>query len=299
MPKSRKQMTGVKKQNKPSTRRRKINKDVPVIPLLESTTEVKSPYELEMQQIDSGIKDSEIKMEDFEDVSEERASIISIVKDLEGQVDTAYELKEVLEAELDVTKKKLSEEMAAREELKAQVKSLETQATLVDQLREDISFVEEERDKFSNLLAETQPQLDAMTEERDLLGEKLASAEAHSKEIEDEKTALEAQVMNLKDKVADLNCLRGEVEDLRGKLTSADSRVSDLLIQLEEQQATSRDLMETRTRLEWELKMSNANHEATKKELEAVKRVLYDIRSEATLVRGRVRQRYSKQRNKK
>jgi len=149
------------------------------------------------------------------------------------------------------------------------------------------------------LLAEIQPQLEAMTEERDFLGEKLASAEAHGKEIEDEKTALEAQVMNLKDKVADVNRMRGEVEDLRGKLTSADSRLSDLRIQLEEQQATSRDLMETRTRLEWELKMSNANHEATKNELEAVKRVLYDIRSEATLVRGRVRQRYSKQKNKK
>ena len=294
MPKSRKQMTGVKKRNKPSPRRKKINKNVPVIPLLESATGVKSAHELEMQQVDTGIEDSEIEIEDLADVSEERASIISIVKDLEGQVDTAYELKEILETELDATKKRLSEELAARTQLEAQVKSLEAQATLADQLREDISFTEEERDKYANLLAETQPQLEAMTEERDSLSEKVDSTEARANELEDEKTTLEAQVMNLRDKVTDMNRLRGEVDNLRGKLTGADSRVADLHVQLEEQQAANRDLIEKSARLEQQLKMSNANLEATKNELELVKKALYDIRSEATLVRGRVRQRYSK-----
>ncbi len=113
MPKSRKQMTGVKKRNKPSPRRKKINKNVPVIPLLESATGVKLAHEPEMQQVDTGIEYSEIEIEDLADVSEERASIISIVKDLEGQVDTAYELKEILETELDATKKRLSEELVA------------------------------------------------------------------------------------------------------------------------------------------------------------------------------------------
>jgi len=306
MPKSRKQRTRVRKKPKSSARRRKTDQDIPVIPLLESTTEEETPRvsavggavaepvdELETERVASGTVKSEIKMEDFADVSEERASIISIVKDLEGQVDTAYELKEVLEAELDATKKKLSEELAAHTQLNAQVKSLKAQAALVDQLRQDISFTEEERDKIANLLAEIQPQLEVMTEERDSLGEKLASAEAHAKELDDERTTLEAQVMNLKDKVVDMDRLRGEVDNLRGKLTGADSRVADLHVQLEEQQAANRDLMDAKARLEQELKISNMNHESTKNELEAVKKALYDIRSEATLVRGRVRQRYS------
>ncbi len=145
------------------------------------------------------------------------------------------------------------------------------------------------------MLAETQPQLEAMTEERDSLSEDVASTEARANELEDEKTTLEAQVMNLRDKITDVNRLRGEVDNLRGKLTGADSRVADLHVQLEEQQATNRDLMEIRARLEQQIQMSSVNHEATKNELELVKRALYDIRSEATLVRGRVRQRYSKQ----
>ncbi len=294
MPKSRKQMTGVKKRNKPSPRMRKVNKNVPVIPLLESTIGIKSAHELDMLQFDTGIEDSEIEIENLADVSEERTSIISIVKDLEGQVDTAYELKEILETELDATKKRLFEELAAHTQLESQVKSLEAQAILADQLREDISFTEEERDKYANLLAETQPKLEAMTEERDSLGEKEASTEARANELEDEKTTLEAQVMNLRDKITDMNRLRGEVDNLRGKLTGADSRVADLHVQLEEQQAANRDLIENRARLEQQLQMSNANLEATKNELELVKKALYDIRSEATLVRGRVRQRYSK-----
>ena len=247
----------------------------------------------------SSTKKGKIKMGDFADVLEETASIISIVKDLEEQVDAAFKLKQVLEGELDATQKKLSEELAAHAQLKTQVRSLEGQAILADQLRDDISFVEEERDKFASLLAETQPQLEATSEERDSLAKKAASAEAHTQELEGERTTLEAQVMNLKDKAADRDHLRGQVDNLRGELTSADSRVANLRIQVEEQQAANRDLMETRTRLECEVKMANADHEATKNELETLKKALYDIRSEATRTSGRVRQRYFKPKGKK
>ena len=74
MPKSRKQKTKVKKQTKRSTKN--TYERIPAVSLLESPAE-----------------------EDFADVSEERTSILAIVKDLEGQVDTAYQLKEILEAE--------------------------------------------------------------------------------------------------------------------------------------------------------------------------------------------------------
>jgi len=326
MPKSRKQKTGVKKKNKPSRRKKRINEDVdiPVVPLLESTTET----ELEVS--------SEIEMEDFADVSEERGRIISIVKDLEGQVDTAYELKGVLEAELDATQKKVSEESAARAELEQRVKSLEAQAALAEQLHEDISFAEQERNKFANSLAQTQQQLKAVTDERDSLAEQTASAETHINELESDKTTLEAQVMNLKDKVTDMDRLRAElaeikearqgldeqvrdlssrleaadtskdtfekdlaeareqVENLREKLMGAESQAADLRIQFEQQQAVNKDLMETRRRLENEIKTSNVNYEAAKNELRTFKKAMCDIRSEVAQTSGRVRQRYFK-----
>jgi len=286
-------------------------------------------------------------MEDYADVSQERTSIISIVKDLEGQVDTAFKLKEALETDLQATQKKLSDELIARAQLEAQVKSLETQAALADQLRQDISFAEEERNKFANLLEEIQPQLEIVTQERDSLAQKAASAEAHAKQLDEQKTTFEAQVMNLKDKLADMERLRQEldeanqtrqnlngqvrditnrleasessknalerdltetheamrsmrevVEDLREKFSCADREAADLRIQLEEQQVANQALAEAKTRLESEIKVSKVNRQTINSELEAVKKALRDIHSEATLTSGRVRQRYFKSNDK-
>ncbi len=321
--KHRKQKTSVKKKKRIAQRRR-INE-----PLLESTTKKKTPkaatvdgtvatllaapagkrgkkqptvaksaHELKMKRVGSGTKKSEIKMEGFADVLEERASIISIVKGLEEQVDAAFKLKEVLEAELDITQKMLSEELTARAQLEAQVKSLEAQSVLADQLSEDISFVEEERNKFANLLAETQPQLEAVVEERDSLGEKATSVEKYAKKIEDEKTTLEARVMNLKDKVTDVNRLRGELDNLREALIDADGRVANLRIQLGEQRAMNKGLMETRTRLECEMKIAKTGHKAAKNEVNVVRKALHDVRGQAARSSGRVRQRYFKPKGK-
>ena len=289
---------------------------------------------------------SEIKIEDFADASQESANIISIVRGLEGQVETAFKLKEVLETELDTVQKRLSEELDARAQLEVQVTSLEGQAALAEQLGEDISFVEEERNKFANLLAQIRPQLKEVTAERDSLAEQMASIETSVKELKSEKMALEAQVMNLKEKITDADrlrrelmeiteahrgsqeqvqdltrrleasekskdalekelagirqnarTLREEVETLREKNARADSRTADLRIQLEDQQATNRELLETNTRFENETKMANINEEAVRNELGTFKNALRDIRSEATQTSGRVRLRYLKPNN--
>jgi len=291
MPKSRKKKTSVKKKNKPSASRKRT--------CTVATLKTPPAGKRGKKQPTAAESAYELGMEDFADVFEQRASIISIVKGLEEQVDTAFELKNVLETELDTTQKKLSGELVAHVKLEEQVKSLEAQTALADQLREDISFVEEERNKYANLLAEIQPQIETVSEERDSLAKKVASVEAHAKELGGEKTALEAEVMNLKDKVTNMDRMRGEVDNLRRKLTGADNGMADLRIQLEEQEAANRELMERRTRLECEIKMASANHEATKKELEVVKKALNDIRSEATLASGRVRHRYFNPKRKK
>ncbi|MHC4687406.1 MAG: hypothetical protein ACYTEW_24325 [Planctomycetota bacterium] len=283
------------------------------------------------------------KLEDFVEASEERASIISTVKDIEGQVETIFKLNEILEAQLNTAQKKLSEELATRAQSEVQVESLEAQAALAKQLREDISFAEEERNKIANLLAQTQSRLEEVTGGRDSLAERMASAETNVKELEREKMALEAQVMNLKDKNRDADRLRKElaeitkahrdsreqvhdltkrleaseaskdalerelagthqnartlqavVKKLQDELTGADNRTTDLRIQLEGQQVTNRELMETNTRLENEIKTLNIRCEAANNELDAFKNSIRDIRSEATQTSGRVHQKYFK-----
>jgi chromosome segregation ATPase len=249
MPKSQKQSTSVKKKTRPGARGRKTNR-----PLRETPNAVaiddgvlaafaalepplptvgKSAPKLKMQQAASNTRKSNIRAENYTDVSEERTSIISIVRGLEEQVDTAFKLKEVLEAELDAIQKKLSEEVTARAQLETQVGSLEAQAALVEQLREDISFAEEERNKFANLHAETQPQLKAVTEERDSLAKQVSSAKTHTKELEDNKMAFEAQVINLKDKLADMDRLSAEFDEVAKARLDLGEQVRDLSSRLQ------------------------------------------------------------------
>jgi len=225
MPKSRKQKTSVKKKKKPKPQKKKTTarKKRTNRPLLESTADQEAPNTVAVNS----------SIEDLADASEERAGIISIAKSLEGQIETAFKLKEVLEAELDKAQNRLAEELDARTQLEVQVKSLESRAALAEQLREDISFVEEERNKFANLLAQIQPQLEEVTAERDSLAEKMASAEKDVKKVQGEKTALEAQVMNLKDNITDSDRLQKKLAEITEAHRGSREQVDDLTRRLE------------------------------------------------------------------
>jgi len=186
MPKSQKKTKSVKKKSAPQKKKSVANKKTEIEPVLE-TAEEKIPAEITL-----GFEESEFEIEDLADVSEEKASIISIVKGLEGQVETAFKLKEILEDELDATQQRLSEEMEARGRLEAQVNSLQAHASLAEQLRQDISFVEEERNKFADKLAQTRQEFEQAAAERDSLIEQFSYSEANLKELESDKIALEA-----------------------------------------------------------------------------------------------------------
>jgi chromosome segregation ATPase len=121
-------------------------------------------------------------------------------------------------------------------------------------------------------------------------------ATRHLEASEASKVALEKELAGT---IQDAQALREEVEELRAKveklrdeLTVADSRTADLRIQLEDQQAANRKLIETTTRLENEIKMVNINYDANKKELDAFKNAVREIRSEATRTSGRVNQKF-------
>ncbi|MHC4103425.1 MAG: hypothetical protein ACYSR9_00690, partial [Planctomycetota bacterium] len=224
-------------------------------PLLESTTNRAVPNTV---AVDSSI------IEDFTDVSEERAGIISIVKGLEGQVETAFKLKEVLEDELDTTQNRLADELDARAQLEVQVKSLEARAAVAEQLREDISFAEEERNKFANLLAQIQPQFEEVTAERDSLAGQTASAEANVKKLEGKRTTLEAQVMNLKDKITDGDRLHEELAEITEAHHGSREQVHDLTRRLEASE-TSNDTLER------ELAGTNQNAQTLREEVEGLR----------------------------
>jgi chromosome segregation ATPase len=170
---------------------------------------------------------------DYGEVSEESATVIAMIKDLHGQIDAAQELREALEADRGAMKEKLAEERTVRAELEARVKLLEARAALGDQLREDLSFVEEERNAIARRLEQAASQLANTTEERNRLAEQKIADDARLKELQSEKITLEAKALNLGETVADVDHLRQELGGAREESQRAKETVQSLKGKLE------------------------------------------------------------------
>ena len=212
--------------------------------------------ELELQ-LAGGPRSAAEEPADYGEASEESTSIIALIKDLHGQVDAADELKQALEADLAAMRGRLAEEQAVRTELEARVKMLEAKAALGDQLREDLSFVEEERNEIARRLEQTTAQLEKTTEDRDRLAEQNAAEQTRNRELVANKIALEAKVLNLEETVADMERFRQElsvakeesrrleenVQGLKGKLDATETAKNSLELEI----ATTRNLVRSQT----------------------------------------------------
>ncbi len=143
------------------------------------------------------------------ELSEETTNIIAAVEDLYGEIDAAYALKEALEVDLAATQKNLSEEEALRAHLEARILLLEAKVDLADQLREDISFVEEEQNRTIRRLKDVTSQLEQVIKERDSLAGKRAADGARVEELRKERVRLEVQVLGLKQRLAEMVSMFG------------------------------------------------------------------------------------------
>ncbi len=214
--------------------------------------------ELQLEHAQSDREAGAVSAEGYGAVAEKSQSVMNIVRDLEGQLDNAFALKKALEADLAATQARLSEESRAICELEARVQLLEAQVALAEQLREELSFVEEERNEIARKLKESQAQLGHVTNERDALAEQVIAAETSIKNLELEKVDLEAQVLNLKDEVQDLEAVRKQLEqvaaeredliqqvqDLTGRLAASEASKIALELDLTTSQKVSSDLRE-------------------------------------------------------
>jgi len=139
------------------------------------------------------------------DISQERDDVLAIVRSLERQIDTSSEVNDILEGEIDSLKKQLSKDKAASAQLEVQLKPLETDINTMAQLREENASLNEEQDKLVKLLEEIRPQLDSVTEGRDLLSEEVVFAKKQARELARENADLEVQVKHLQEKLAAAN----------------------------------------------------------------------------------------------
>jgi len=151
----------------------------------------------------------------------EHSNIVAMVKDLHGEIDASYEQKAALEGDLAAMRDKLFEEQAARAELEGQVKLLEAKLVLEDQLREDISLLENKRKETAHRLEEATSELKQVVQERDDLVEQKVFDEKRIREVQRDMMELEAKVSDLEKKVAETDHLGKELTRTRTALAEA------------------------------------------------------------------------------
>jgi len=115
------------------------------------------------------------------DISQEMADIFSMVKKLEAQVETSTKLNEDLNSNFAEAQQRLAEESATRTELEERMKTVEAQAAQADRLSKDIAYTENEQQKLSRLLAESHQQIQALTDDYELLTNRIEAAEERTK----------------------------------------------------------------------------------------------------------------------
>jgi chromosome segregation ATPase len=130
--------------------------------------------------------------------------ISTMVKGLRGDIDAAYVLKKALETDLVETQKRLSEEEAARRQFESRAGILEAKATLADQLRHDISFVEEEQNRTFRRLEDVTSQLKRVTEERNKFAGASKARDGRIAELLRQRFELEADVVELKERLEEM-----------------------------------------------------------------------------------------------
>ena len=210
--------------------------------------------EREKKQLVARVKDLELERvvgngpegesEEASNFVDESTDIISMIKHLEGQLDAALAVREALEADLSATQDKLSHETGARTEVEARVESLKAHAALADQWREDIAFVEQERDEGARRLTETTTQLAEATEQCGSLDKQLTEARARGDQLHGDNVEMEAQLLNLKDEVASLRGLPKELTEAAKTRRVLEEKVADLAGRLDASE-TSNDSLES------------------------------------------------------
>ena len=174
----------------------------------------------------------------FADVSEERASIISVVKGLEGQVETAFRLKEILQVQLDTLQKRLSDEFDARAQSEVQMaRRLEASEASKDTLEKELA----ETQQKARILQE---EVEQLREEAEQLREKVACGDGRTTDLcillEDQQATnrkLTETTARLENKIEmvnnnydaaknELDAFKNAVRDIRSEATQTSGRVS-------------------------------------------------------------------------
>jgi chromosome segregation ATPase len=232
MPKSRKQKKNIRKRTTTRNKKRTYGANAAGDAVITAPKTSRS-------RTGSGTK----KSEDFADASEERASIISTVKGLEGQVETVFKLNEILEDQLDTAQKKLSEELATRIQSEVQAaRRLEaseaSKVTLERELSGAIQEAEALREEVEELRAEVEKLQDELTGSDGRTTDlriQLEDQQTSNRKLMETTTRLENEIkmlnINYDANKNELDAFRNAMREIRSEATRTSGRVQQKYLQ--------------------------------------------------------------------
>lgn len=180
---------------------------------------------------------------DFADASEERVSIISTVKGLEGQVETVFKLNEILESQLDEAQNKLSEELGARIQSEvlatrrleaSEASKMSTERELAETIRDVQTLREEIADLHTGeiKLREELTIADGRTSD---LRKQLEDQQANNRKLMETNTRLENEIkmvnINFEANKKELGAFKNAMRDIRSETSRTSGRVQQKLME--------------------------------------------------------------------
>jgi chromosome segregation ATPase len=235
MPKSQKQKKNIRKRTTTKNKKRTYGADAADDAIITA-----------IETLRSRARSCKEKSEDFADASEERASIISTVKGLEGQVETVFKLNEILEAQLDTAQNKLSEELAARvqSEVEAARRMEASEASKVTLERElagtiqDAQALREEVEEFRAKVEKLQDELTGADGRTADLRIQLEDQQATNRKLIETTTRLENEVkmvsINYDANKNELDAFKNAMRDIRSEASRTSGRVQQKYLQPKE-----------------------------------------------------------------
>ena len=201
------------------------------------------------ERLEEKIKSLEAQTAHMDQLSQDASSAMEEQKKLTRQLAESRAESESLTRERDnFTKEltsvraKLSEESSCGAELKRRIKAIESKSAERETLRQDLTSLTEERNKLANSLMELRPRLEATTMDRSILGKQLASAQAHTKELEGKKAEFEICVKTLKERDSEITRLHSQLTETTHARQDLSAQVNDLSSRIEATDVTKASL---------------------------------------------------------
>ena len=171
-------------------------------------------------------------------LDDEASSVFEVIHDLEGQLDSAFAVKEALEKDLEGEKEKTAALSLENAKLKERVTFLESCEKLVDEVQAELDFLNEDKSSSVIAIQQLESKLESLTEEKNGLAKELSATKIAFEGMKRKAVKLQSEVSRLEEKTATMEKLKKELDDNKLEICRANEQIQDIESQLFETSCT-------------------------------------------------------------